>query len=77
MKLIFPKKAPESLIKRTEKALKMLEIGAAKYRKSNQYGYRTLDIGNCERLVIIGSIIHVFNRHSEYERFINNPVHQC
>lgn len=76
MQLIFPKRSPVSLIKRTEKALKMLDSGAARYRKSNRFGYRTLDIGHCERLVALGDVIHVFNRHSEYEKFINNPAYQ-
>ncbi|EKF9136193.1 TPA: hypothetical protein ACMDSD_003335 [Vibrio cholerae] len=76
MKVIFPKKASISLVKRTHKVLKMLEIGATSFRKTNKYEYKTLAIGNSERLVAVDNVIHVFNRHSDYERFIDNSAHR-
>ncbi|BBM67936.1 hypothetical protein VA249_45820 (plasmid) [Vibrio alfacsensis] len=71
MKIIYPKKAPSTLIKRTEKAIRMLQNGAANFRTSTRFGYQTLALGHCERMVKIGDTLHIFNRHSDYERFIN------
>jgi hypothetical protein len=67
----FPKKAPQSLIKRVDKAIKKLEKGHAQVRKTERYGYSTIALGLYERIVIIGNTFHVFNQHKSYERFIN------
>ncbi|NAX35489.1 hypothetical protein CAG54_11045 [Vibrio sp. V27_P1S3P104] len=74
MKLIYPKNAPQSLYKKAEKALHLIQANAAAYRSSTRYGYKTLALGRCERLVKVGDILYVFNKHSEYERFINQPM---
>lgn len=71
MKIIYPKNAPLSLQKRTEKALRMLREGATNFRISSRFGYQTLALGHCERLVKIGETMHIFNKHSDYEKFIN------
>ena len=69
--IIYPKNAPKSLINKTEKALRMLKSKAVSFRKSSRYGYKTLALGHCERLVKVGECFHVFNQHSDYEKFIN------
>ena len=70
----YPKKAPQSLIKKTQKAVDRIESGLAQFRTTNRYGYRTLSLGGANRLVLIGENIIVFNRHSDYETFIDNPA---
>ncbi|WPC72684.1 hypothetical protein [Vibrio porteresiae] len=69
----YPKKAPLSLVKKTLKALNKIGTGAARFRVTNRYGYQTLSLGGADRLVKLGDTIVVFNRHSDYETFIDNP----
>lgn len=71
MNIIYPKNAPEKLRKKTEKALRMLSEGAVRFRVSSRYGYKTLSLGKYERLVKTGESIHIFSKHSDYEKFIN------
>lgn len=77
MVIKFPKKAPLHLKKRVDKAVKKIETGTARFRKTERYGYQTLSLGNYERLVKMGNILHVFNQHSEYEKFINRTHSPC
>ncbi|NGZ66595.1 hypothetical protein G6Z92_06295 [Vibrio aestuarianus subsp. cardii] len=67
----LPKKAPQSLIKRVDKLKDKIASGKAIIRKSERYGYSTLVLGKCERAVLFQNTIHVFNRHSDYEKWIN------
>lgn len=71
MKVIFPKNAPRTLVKRVDKALEKIANGTASFRKSQRNGYRTLPLGKYERAVLVEDAIHVFNKHSDYEKFIN------
>jgi hypothetical protein len=71
----YPKKAPESLIKKTMRAVAKIEAGMARFRISNRNGYRTLSLGGPDRLVMLQDTIVVFNRHKDYETFINNSAH--
>jgi hypothetical protein len=71
MKINLPKKAPMSLKKRADKVRKQIMEGTAKLRKTTRFGYQTIAIGHCERAVVVGDTLHIFNKHSEYERFIN------
>ncbi len=73
MNIIYPKNATETLRKKTKKALGMVEAGAVFFRKSARYGYQTLSLGHCERLVVVGDNVRVFSKHSDYEKFINTP----
>lgn len=75
LQINLPKKAPSSLVKRVEKAVKQINNGTAVIRKSNRFGYRTLTLGHCERAVLIENTLHIFNKHSNYEKFINNAAH--
>ncbi|KLV00874.1 hypothetical protein ABT56_22450 [Photobacterium aquae] len=75
--IIFPKRAPATLIKKAEKVLLKLQQGKAECRKSVRYGYQTLVLGGRgERMVITKSAIYCFNNHRDYETFINNPAYQ-
>lgn len=73
MRVKLPKKASVQLIKRVEKLKDSISSGTIKFRSTQRYNYRTLAIGHCERVVLIGDILHVFSKHSDYERFINQP----
>ena len=72
MEIQLPKKAPQSLLKRAEKARWQIANGTAKLRKSERYGYWTLAIGSCERGVLLEGTLYVFNKHRDYELFINS-----
>ncbi|EGR4422221.1 hypothetical protein DDN26_18430 [Vibrio cholerae] len=71
MKIKLPKKAPLSLIKRVDKAKKQIQTGTALLRRSHRFGYMTMALGHCERAVLLNDVLHVFNKHSDYEKFIN------
>ncbi|ELA9367449.1 hypothetical protein QUN99_003339 [Vibrio parahaemolyticus] len=73
MLIKLPKKAPQSLIKRVDKLKSKLAAGTAIIRKTERYGYHTLVLGKYERAVLFQDTIHIFNNHSEYEKFINIP----
>jgi hypothetical protein len=73
MRVKLPKKASVQLIKRVEKLKESISNGTVKFRNTQRYSYRTLAIGYCERVVLVGDILHVFSKHSDYERFINQP----
>ncbi len=73
----LPKNAPQHLKKRVNKAINKIESGTARFRKTERYGYHTLPLGNYERIVKMGDILHVFNQHREYERFINRAPSSC
>lgn len=75
IKIVLPKKAPKSLLNRAESALKKVEAGVARLRKSEAFGYRTMELGRCERLVLVSDQLgYVFNNHKDYERFINRSM---
>ena len=72
MNLILPKNASLRLIKKSKELLDKFTSGNVRIRKTEKYGYRTVAIGSCERAVLIGNRVHVFSKHSDYERFINS-----
>lgn len=75
IKIVLPKKAPKSLLNRAESAVKKIEAGVARLRKSEAFGYRTMELGRCERLVLVSEQLgYVFNTHKEYECFINRAM---
>ena len=71
MKVVYPKKASEKLIKKTRRALQAIQEGQARFRKTERHGYRTLALGRFERVVLIDDVLHVFAQHSNYEKFVN------
>ena len=71
MEIRLPKKAPQSLLKRAEKARWQITNGTAKLRKSERYGYWTVVLGYRERIVLFDNSLYVFTKHCEYEKFIN------
>lgn len=71
MDIKIPKKSPESLLKRVQKVANQIKDGTAKLRKTERYGYWTIALGHCERAVLIDTTLYIFNKHREYEKFIN------
>lgn len=72
----YPKKAPVALLKKAKKAIKKISEGEANFRKTNAFGYLSMDLGDGKRLVMLSPssrIAHVFNGHREYEKFISRP----
>lgn len=75
IKIVLPKKAPKSLLNRAESAVKKIEAGVARLRKTEAFGYRTMELGRCERLVLVSEQLgYVFNTHKDYERFIKRAM---
>lgn len=72
--ITYPKKVPNSLLKKTEKAIKRIVSGEARFRTTQRHGYKTLSLGGAERLVVVGKDVFVFSGHKAYETFINNGV---
>lgn len=72
MEIRLPKKAPQSLLKRAKKARWQIANGTAKLRKSERYGYWTVTLGYCERAILLDDILFVFNKHRDYEKFLNS-----
>ena len=71
MQIKLPKKASSQLIKRVEKLKANIQRGTVKFRITQRYSYKTAVIGHCERAVLLGDTLHIFEKHSEYDRFIN------
>jgi hypothetical protein len=73
MEVEYPKKAPNKLVKKTEEVITLIESGEIKPRKTTRVGYMVVDLGRCERLVLSEDRerARVFNKYSEFERFIN------
>lgn len=59
-------------LKRAEKVISQIITGSAKLRKTERFGYWTIALGHCERGVIVEDIMYVFNKHKDYESFINS-----
>ena len=74
MLINYPKKSPNSLVKKAQKAIEKIKAGTANIRKTNAYGYLSMDMGDGKRLVILeplAMVAYAFNRHSDYEKFIS------
>ncbi|MFA0356836.1 hypothetical protein AB4525_07955 [Vibrio breoganii] len=74
MDILLPKKASASLKKRAEKLLFKLDAGTIQLRKTERHGYTTAAIGRGERAVILNNVVHIFSKHSDYEKFINRAA---
>lgn len=74
MKIKLPKRASAQLLKRVAKLQSDIDNGTVKFRSSQRYSYQTVAIGHCERGVLLDNTLHIFSKHSDYEKFINRPL---
>ncbi|MEZ8967624.1 hypothetical protein FCV82_02470 [Vibrio breoganii] len=74
MDIQLPKRATAELKKRADKLMAKIESGTIQLRKTERHGYRTAALGRGERAVIIENVVHVFSKHSDYEKFINRAA---
>lgn len=74
LQIQLPKNATAILAGRAQKALAQIEAGTARIRKSERFGYKTLELGRCERAVIVEDTLIVFSKHRDYEKYINKAM---